>query len=286
MQFLIFTVHSFNTVELKFYKPKSEILSNYIEGYYFLTKKETEPRVEYLTFPNNYSIISVYENTEVLFSENQVRVCGKKGNPFESDLICHYKKPIKIICDGNLNEVTFYFKPLGLSAFLHKPLSHYTNDFFSRFIPFDDYQEAMTELLNEADFDKRRDLIENYWLSKLIGFHHPFLNKLVIDIQKDYSISELATKHSTSRQNLNKHFEANLCKSPSDFKKIQRFREALKAHMLKDSNDNLTSLSYDMLFYDQSHLIKDFKSLTGLTPKKFFKSISTQENGQINWLFV
>lgn len=273
-------------MELKFYNPKSEILSNYIEGYYFLTKKETEPKVEYLTFPNNYSIISVYKNTEVLFSENQVIIKGKKGNPFESELICHYKKPIKIICEGILNEITFYFKPLGLNAFLNQPLCNYTNNFFSHFIPFDDYEQSMTQLLNENNFDKRCDLIENYWLSKLIGFRHPFLNELIIDIQKDYSVAELAAKHNTSRQNVNRHFEANLCKSPSDFKKIQRFREALKTHIAKNSKDNLTSLSYDLLFYDQSHLIKDFKSLTGLTPKNFFKNISTQENGQINWLFV
>jgi AraC-like DNA-binding protein len=96
----------------------------------------------------------------------------------------------------------------------------------------------------------------------------------------------LAKKHNTTRQNLTKHFESNLCKSPSDFKKIQRFREALKSQINSQTKNNLTSLSYDMLFYDQSHLIKDFKSLTGLTPKKFFKNISSQENGEVNWLFV
>jgi AraC-like DNA-binding protein len=273
-------------VELKFFKPKNETLSNFIEGYYFLTQKENDSTVEYLTFPNNYSIISVYENTEIIFSENQAILKGKKGIPFESDLICHYKKPIKVICEGRLNEVTFYFKPLGLNAFLEKSLCHYTNNFFSTFIPFDDYQSTMIVILNETDFEKRRTLIENYWLSKLIGFQHPFLHELIIDIQKDISVSELAKKFNTSRQNLSKHFESNLCKSPSDFKKIQRFREALKVHMKKNSKDNLTSLSYDLLFYDQSHLIKDFKSLTGLTPKKFFKTISPQEDGQINWLFV
>lgn len=273
-------------MELKFFKPKNEILNNFIEGYYFLTQKESDSTVEYLTFPNNYSIISVYQNTEIIFSQNQAILREKKGNPFESDLICHYKKPIKVICQGNLNEITFYFKPLGLNAFLNQSLSQFTNEFFSSFIPFDDYQSTMLIILNESDYDKRRTLIEEYWLSKFIGFQHPFLHNVISDIKKEYSITELAEKYGISRQNLNKHFEANLCKSPSDFKKIHRFREALKAHMKKNSKDNLTSLSYDLLFYDQSHLIKDFKSLTGLTPKKFFNTISSQENGEINWLFV
>jgi len=273
-------------LEIKFFKPKSEILQKYIEGYYFLTNSKSDLPVEYYTFPNNYSIVSVIENAEVLFLDNKGIIKEKKGNPLSSDLICHYKKPIKLRYEGTINELTFYFKPLGLNAFTDKSLCYYTNNFFSKFFPFDDYANTMYQILNESKFEKKCEMIEDYWLSKLIGFHHPFLNELLLDLKKDYSVTELAAKYNTSRQNITKQFESNLCKSPSDFKKIQRFREALKSHMNSKNKNNLTSLSYDMLFYDQSHLIKDFKSLTGLTPKNFFKNISSQENGEVNWLFV
>lgn len=276
-------------MEIKFFKPKNEVLQKYIEVYYFLTNSKSDLPLEYYTFPNNYSIISIIENSEVIYSENKAIVKEKKGTPLSSDLICHYKKPIKLSYEGNINEITFYFKPLGLNAFLEKSLCHYTNDFFSNFIPFDDYKEIFTSILKENNLDKKTELIENYWLSKLKDFQHPFLNQMIIDLkdtQRDYSISDLAKKYNTTRQNLTKHFESNLCKSPSDFKKIQRFREALKSQINSQTKNNLTSLSYDMLFYDQSHLIKDFKSLTGLTPKKFFDKISVQENGEVNWLFV
>ena len=271
---------------IKFFKPKNEILQKYIEGYYFLTNSKSDLPIEYYTFPNNYSIISIVENAEIIYLENQGIIKEKKDNQFNSDLICHYKKPIKLSYEGNINEITFYFKPLGINAFLDKTLSNFTSNFFSNFQPFDDYKTTFTTILKEPEIQTKCEMIENYWLSKLIGFRHPFLHELLIDIQKDYSISELAKKHETSRQNLSKQFESHLCKSPSDFKKIQRFREALKSHMNSKAKNNLTSLSYDMLFYDQSHLIKDFKSLTGLTPKKFFKNISSQENGEVNWLFV
>lgn len=276
-------------MEIKFFKPKNEILQKYIEGYYFLTNSKSDLPIEYYTFPNNYSIISIIENAEIIYLENQGIIKEKQNNQFISDLICHYKKPIKLSYEGYINEITFYFKPLGLNAFLNKSLCHYTNDFFSNFIPFEDYKNVFSAILKENDLDKRIDQIENYWLSKLKDFQHPFLNQMIIDLkdtQTDYSISDLAKKHNTTRQNLTKHFESNLCKSPSDFKKIQRFREALKSQINSRTKNNLTSLSYEMLFYDQSHLIKDFKSLTGFTPKKFFKNISSQENGEVNWLFV
>lgn len=277
-------------MNLRFYKPKNKLLHPYMEGYYFLSKKESEPSFEYLTFPNNFSIISVYQDTELTFSENKVVINGKKNGAFSSDLICHYKKPIQVVCKGELNEITFYFKPLGLNAFLDKPLSNFTNDFFCNFIPFEDYVAVMQSILEEKNFEKQKDNIENYWISKLVGFKHPFLNQIIDDltnVNNDYSIAELAEKHKTSRQNLSKHFEMHLCKTPSDFKKIHRFREALKTKIdKKKSDENLTALSNDLLFYDQSHLIKDFKSLTGMTPKAFFKNISPQENGEINWLYT
>ena len=276
-------------MELKFYKPKNKILQQYIEGYYFLTNNQEDPVIEYFTFPNNFSIISIIEKVEIIYTENKGVIKENKAIPLSSDLICHYKKPINLSYEGTINELTFYFKPLGLNAFLNKPLCHYTNDFFANFIPYDDYNSAFTQILNEIDIEKRIELIESYWLSKLKGFEHPFLNKLLTDLKddkNDFSISDLAKKYGISRQNLTKHFEANLCKSPSDFKKIHRFREALKNNISKKTKANLTTLSYDLLFYDQSHLIKDFKSLTGLTPKKFFKNISSQEDGKINWLFV
>jgi len=276
-------------MKLEFYKPKNELLHPYMEGYYFLSKEENEPTVEYLTFPNNFSIISVYKDTEIEFSENKAIISGKKNDEFSSDLICHYKKPIHVVCKGILNEVTFYFKPLGLNAFLNKPLCNFTSTFFSNFIPFEDYTIEMMSILEENDIETKRNLIEEYWLSKLIDFRHPFLHKVIDDlmnVSNDYSVAELANKYKTSRQNLSKHFETHLCKTPSDFKKIQRFREALKSKIGNNADDNLTALSNDLLFYDQSHLIKDFKSLTGLTPKVFFKNISSHENGKINWLFT
>ena len=276
-------------MEIKFYKPKNEILQDYIEGYYFLTNLKSDELVEYYTFPSNFSIVSILNNAQIVYSENEGIIKECEGSPLTSDLICHYKKPIKLSYEGNINELTFYFKPLGLNAFLDQSLCHYTNTFFSNFIPFDDYSATFSAILNEKNIENRIVQIENYWISKLKKFKHPFLNEVISDlkdIQHEYSIADLAKKYAISRQNLTKHFETNLCKSPSDYKKVQRFRNALKNYLTKTAKANLTSLSYDLLFYDQSHLIKDFKSLTGMTPKKFFKSISNNNEGEINWLFV
>ena len=48
---------------------------------------------------------------------------------------------------------------------------------------------------------------------------------------------------------------------------------------------NLTVVGYEALFYDQSHMVKAFKSLTGFTPKQFFEGIELK-NGAGNWFFT
>ncbi|WP_353146588.1 helix-turn-helix domain-containing protein [Chryseobacterium sp.] len=273
-------------MKLKLFKPQNTALASYMEGYYFLIRDKDDKDVEYLTFPNNYSIITICKDVEWILSDNSVSVKGIKNNQFISDLICHYKKPIRISIQGSINEITFYFKPLGLNAFLKKPLKHYTDTFFSTFLPFEDYQLSMMRILNEPDFDMRITMIEEYWMSKFQGFDHPFLNELVEDTISDpkESVENLAVKYNTSRQTINKLFDLHLCKSPSSFKKVQRFRETLIDNI--DKKMTLTEISYEHLFYDQSHLIKDFKSLTGITPKRFFQNTSFHHRDIAYWLFL
>ncbi|WP_426278803.1 helix-turn-helix domain-containing protein [Chryseobacterium sp. S-02] len=273
-------------MRLELFKPRNKILAEYMEGYYFLVKDDGSAPVEYFTFPNNYSIITICENVELDFEDHSIVARGSNNGEFISELICHYRKPIKVSLQGSMNEITFYFKPLGLNAFLDHPLKEYTSEFFKGFFPYDDYREFMLEILKKNDFEQRIEMIENYWMSKFRGFEHSFLNNLIDQMLSDpeESLNNFAIKYKTSRQTINTLFDHHLCKSPSDFRKIQRFRETLIKNI--DRNTSLTELSYDNLFYDQSHLIKDFKSLTGFTPKKFFKNISFYQEGKVNWFFL
>jgi AraC-like DNA-binding protein len=45
----------------------------------------------------------------------------------------------------------------------------------------------------------------------------------------------------------------------------------------------LTGIAHGSNYYDQSHMLKDFKALTNLTPTSFFKSLSTVHDKTIFW---
>ncbi len=276
-------------MKIEYFKPKNIVLQKYIEGYYFLTNAKGELENNYLTFPNNYCIVSVTDKCEFKFEKNILIICENATKKYFSTIITNYRKPIHLSYQGNIKELTTYFKPLGINAFLDKNLHTYLNDFFEIFEPFDDYIPTMQTILAKTDTDKARTILENYWLSKLKTFENGFLQNtinLLEDYEKDFTIQQVADACETSRQNLVKIFKTHLGKTPSDYKKINRFRNALNQFQKQKENQHLTKLLDNSTFYDQSHFIKDFRSLTGMLPKTFFKNLDCNKGEDIKWLWI
>lgn len=265
------------------------MLQKFIEGYYFLTNTEGKSENTYLTFPNNYSIVTVTNKCGFKFEKEKVVVTEDTKQSCFSSIISNYTKPIQIEYQGNIRELTIYFKPLGINNFLHRKLKDYLDDSFKIFDPFDDYLPTMQLVLETTEIEKAKDIVENYWISKLTSFESTFLYKaidLLEDYEMEYSIQQVAGKCLTSRQNLFKTFTSHLGKTPSDYKKIHRFRNALNQFQNKKNIKNLSSLLIDSTFYDQSHFIKDFKSFTGMVPKDLFKNLDCNTGEDIKWLWI
>jgi len=279
-------------MNIQLYRPGNHILQNFIEYFYILTKDSKEEAVTYLTFPNIYSMVSINYQALIKTNGNKVTVEFNTDNLLVSGLAVRYKQPLLIEYTGAANEITICFKPLGLNAFLEHPVSFYAkNDSLeNNFLPFDDFlQEMITIMLIQND-EKKIASMEDYWISKLKGVSHPFLYQALNDIllpnNKEMTIAEIARKNKISQKTLIKHFEQHIGKTPSDFRKIVRFRNALKQKALENTMDNLTDITYISSYFDQSHMIKDFKALTGYTPKEFFKKLSSSYDGKINWIFL
>jgi len=269
------------------FKPENKELQKYIESFYILTHSRNEEKVSYLTFPTLYSVVAIVLNAENIITSKNITTKFCASKPLETSLICRFNKPICFQYDGDIKEVCIYFKPLGLNAFLEKPLENYSSSFFDKFIPFSDYEMSMKKILETEDNTFLATKIEEYWLKKLIGFNHPFLFGAINQIQESPHIStfELANEYKISQKTLIKHFKKHLCKTPTEYKKIFRFRKALNEKQISDKTYKLTELAYISNFFDQSHMISNFKSLTGLAPKLFFKNLSKSEGNNINWIF-
>ena len=83
------------------------------------------------------------------------------------------------------------------------------------------------------------------------------------------SIEEISKQTKIHRRQLERKFSLTIGLSPKQLSKIIRLQVALKIILTGEVKD-LTSLAYDNNFYDQSHFIKDFRDLVGITPKYFY----------------
>ena len=264
-------------MEIKYFKPQSEILQKYIEGFYYLTNGENNSQNSYLTFPNNNCIVSIVKNCNLVFQNEKVLIQECQNQMTSSVIISNYINPILISYSGKIEELTICFKPLGINNFLDNKLSFYLNSFFMDFEPYSDFIPAMKLAIDTKDLEKSCDELELYWLSKLTPFDSSFMYKAIQfldDFDNEHTIKHVADMCFTTRQNLFKTFETHLGKSPSEYKKINRFRHALNQYKKHKETMCLSDLLAGSTFYDQSHMSKDFKSLTGQTPRKFLKNIN------------
>ncbi|RKE55420.1 AraC-like DNA-binding protein [Sphingobacterium detergens] len=272
---------------LKVYQPESPVLKRYIECFYILEKTAAEKPITYFTFPSIYSIVTISAETSTFVSPDKIITTYCPTSPIETNLVCDFNQPVLISYDGKINEITTYFKPLGLSAFIVHDLQHYNSGTFPDFNPHADYKEAMTAILAIADHQERIRALEAYWISKLRPFEDPLLENVLREMldtnNLNQSMTTLSRKIGRSRTTINKHFDQHICKSPSQFKKIVRFRAAIQSQL--DDKNNI-SRSYHVDYFDQSHMIRDFKKLTGFTPKVFFSKIAALERDEIKWIFI
>ncbi|MDF3027499.1 MAG: hypothetical protein K0S23_1806 [Fluviicola sp.] len=270
---------------IKIFRPTNPLLKKYIECFYILEQTSEEKPATYFTFPSIYTIVTISEQSKTLESENKITVKSCPSNAIETNLVSDFNEPVLVKYEGRINEITTYFKPLGINGFINHDLSYYSEGTFPDFNPHDDYKDSMAAILSIKNRDERIGKIESYWISKLKPFEDPLLEEVLSEMMDsgnlNQSMTKLAHKTGRSRTTINKHFDRHICKTPSQFKKIIRFRAAVESHI-----ENEAGLSYNLDYFDQSHMIRDFKKLTGFTPKAFFSKIARLENGEIKWIFV
>jgi AraC-like DNA-binding protein len=276
-----------STMEIRVFKPQNEKLKQYIECFYTL-KNSRNSNISYITFPSVYTIVAILTNARFEINNNQITTQESTSRRFASSIVAHFQSPITFTYKGLINEITIYFKPGGINAFLDKPLSSFNKTDFNYFNPFADYKTNMVSVLNQKT-DKGKILaLEKYLLSKCKNEVNNTLRQIIdtmlnTTVESNYCIHELSKKFKTSRKTIHKLFIDYVGKSPIEFKKTVRFRQALERGTSPEILKFFTGIAHNANYYDQSHMLKDFKSLTNQSPKAFFKSLSTIHDKTIFW---
>ncbi len=180
---------------------------------------------------------------------------------------------------GNLSLFSIYFHPHGLSIFLDLPMKEIFNQSVPlRYILKDRVNKFEDELSSAITFQDQISIAENFLLSNILNNEKKYqydriscaINR-INETKGILDIDALASETCLSRKQFERTFTDIIGASPKQFLKIIRFQNVIWEKS-KDTNQSLTNLAYKCGYYDQAHMIKDFKTMSGTTPRKYFEN--------------
>lgn len=81
-------------MRIQFYEPIAEQLKPFIEGYYVRLKSDLEP-LHYLTFPNNYNILTFLKDANFAQSNLEISIFNDP-NRHNLSLTYDYSRPMRV----------------------------------------------------------------------------------------------------------------------------------------------------------------------------------------------
>lgn len=189
--------------------------------------------------------------------------------------------------DNEISLIIVVFQPNGIHQLLGIP----ANEFQDSIIPVEDVlgQKAcfLQEKLSEQNNQGKIGLL-NQFFNTLIA-QKPISNQLIINSsldfivanKGDFTLKQLVDYTGFTERHLERKFKECIGLNPKKFGNVIRLHYFLKLLKDKSNDTNLTTLCYDAGFSDQSHLIKEFRKHTGISPREYLFSAGKLANNLI-----
>jgi AraC-like DNA-binding protein len=140
-------------------------------------------------------------------------------------------------------------------------------------------RNVIDALANAADFNVMKNIADEFMFSQLTRIKKPLAIDYVIPEIIKYGgtikIDDLVRKAYLSTRQFERSFKDRMGVSPKFYSRLVRFE---KAWLLKENNPNITwtQVAYECNYFDQMHLIRDFKVFAGTNPKEISSAFEKQ----------
>ncbi|HEX7829077.1 MAG TPA: helix-turn-helix transcriptional regulator [Thermoanaerobaculia bacterium] len=176
----------------------------------------------------------------------------------ESDVVGTMTRPLIITSDAPSDFFGIRFRPGRAAAFLRIPLADITDARVSLGDVLRNWPDDLSiagleaELLRRLDPDRDRRV--DYAVDRIVATGGAI------------RVEDVADEAGISRQHLARQFRHHVGVSPKMFARVMRFRRVVDA---LDVASDWADVAAKFGYYDQSHLIADFRELAGTTPNAF-----------------
>lgn len=197
---------------------------------------------------------------------------NRANEQIQTSIIGTMTTPINVNYSETIQIFGVRFKPTGIVAFT--PVS--IHEFTDRDVELESVETLFCKSFHERLRQKQsmEEIItytDNYLMNCLPYIYQPDKRiihavDLILLTQGRLSLSEAASEVCLSQRHFERKFKSAVGISPKTFAKITRFKLALRC-MQKHPQKDLLSIAIECGYYDHTHLIKDFKRISGDTPK-------------------
>lgn len=175
--------------------------------------------------------------------------------------------------EGEINMISVVFRSVGVRAFFRFPIDRVTGlRATAGDLEDKEFLILENELTSTGDDAECIRLIEQFLLKRLTLLAEHNLKRIEASLRLIHSgetdVVQLADAACLSTKQFGRIFSEYIGTTPKEFSRIIRFQRAL--HILGNSPKTpFTALAYECSYFDQSHMIKEFKTLSGYTPGEY-----------------
>ncbi|WP_203256596.1 helix-turn-helix domain-containing protein [Hyunsoonleella ulvae] len=247
------------------YKPTS-FLSKYIDRFYFFEKKS----------PNYFELPEVMPGTglELVFYLDTPLSVNNKRLP-KAHSVCP-RKMFMFDKEKNVSFISVRFKSGAFRHFCSLPFSELNDSYYSVQTL---WKQKGDQLLNKLETcvnpQSKIKEIELFLIDVFNTYHKKENDKWDAIIDELYynfnsnTIETISKKANLSLRQFERGFKKQFGITAKEFQKITRFQNVIK-QLLLDKNPDYLNTVLENGYFDQSHFIREFKSLTQQTPSEYF----------------
>lgn len=187
-------------------------------------------------------------------------------------------RPLVLHSSLNAGMIGIRFQPSGLAAFVSDSMQSLTDARVPAETLFTDIDQLIEEVVGSTN-DAERIAACNRFLFRSINYDRENLCvrrtlDRIVHAHGHIAVESLATLAGRSRRSLELAFQSEIGTSPKMYCRITRFRHILDAVSI-DPSARWVQVALDSGFFDQSHLIRDFRRFAGDSPTSFLADQTT-----------
>ncbi|MFH6998132.1 helix-turn-helix domain-containing protein [Flavobacterium sp. FlaQc-57] len=262
----------------------SKELSPYIKHYLFLDNAATDIQKLRMFSDGNTGVVFSLKSKLISRIDN-LGVTDYLPNSFLYGQLNGFKD---IYSNDAITLIIVVFQPNGIHQLLGIPANEFLDAIIAIDTVFGKNGMILEEQLSEQGNNNSRVELLNVFFSNLIS-KKSASNQLIINNSLDFIISnkgyfavaDLVKYTGYSERHLERKFQESIGLNPKKFGNVVRLHHFLKLLKNKTDDTNLTAICYEAGFADQSHLIKEFKKHTGISPTAYLYSSGKLANNLI-----